>query len=72
MPDETPEEEHALATMRALIGKPLGAPTVAPDPVNQPMIRHWAAALEGPARAADRGAARRVMSVMPPRRQAVA
>jgi uncharacterized protein len=32
----------------ALIGKPTGGsgkPTVAPDPVNQPMIRHWAHAL---------------------------
>jgi hypothetical protein len=33
----------------ALIGKPTGGsgkPTVAPDPVNQPMIRHWAHALD--------------------------
>ena len=32
----------------ALVGKPIGSggPTVAPDPVNQPMIRHWAAAFE--------------------------
>jgi hypothetical protein len=31
-----------------LIGKPIGSgrPAVAPDPVNQPMIRHWAAAFE--------------------------
>jgi len=32
----------------ALIGQPTGGsgkPTVAPDPVNQPMIRHWAHAL---------------------------
>jgi hypothetical protein len=46
MPDDTHDEEQALATMRALIGEPIGAPSVAPDPVNQPMIRHWAAALE--------------------------
>jgi hypothetical protein len=46
MPDGTRSEEKALAAMRALIGKPVGAPSVAPDPVNQPMIRHWAAALE--------------------------
>jgi len=34
--------------LAALVGKPLGAggPSVAPDPVNQPMIRHWAAAFE--------------------------
>jgi uncharacterized protein len=32
----------------ALIGKPVGSsrPSVAPDPVNQPMIRHWAAAFD--------------------------
>ncbi|CAB4885320.1 unannotated protein [freshwater metagenome] len=32
----------------ALVGTPVGSgrPTVAPDPVNQPMIRHWAAAFE--------------------------
>ena len=31
-----------------LVGKPVGSdrPSVAPDPVNQPMIRHWAAAFE--------------------------
>jgi hypothetical protein len=43
---ETELEERALAIMRGLVGKPLGNPAVAPDPVNQPMIRHWAAALE--------------------------
>lgn len=32
----------------ALIGQPVGSdgPSIAPDPVNQPMIRHWAAAFE--------------------------
>ncbi len=32
----------------ALVGEPVGSggPAVAPDPVNQPMIRHWAAAFE--------------------------
>lgn len=36
------------AQLDALIGKPVGATggSVAPDPVNQPMIRHWAAAFE--------------------------
>jgi hypothetical protein len=43
---EGADEEKALSMMRALIGRPMGAPSVAPDPVNQPMIRHWAAALE--------------------------
>ena len=32
--------------LQALIGQPVGrgGPSVGPDPVNQPMIRHWAAA----------------------------
>src|SRR6266404_101618 len=46
MSDDTQCEDRALAAMRALIGKPIGSPSVAPDPVNQPMIRHWATALE--------------------------
>jgi acyl dehydratase len=46
MSDEAERDAQALATMRAMIGKPIGAPSVAPDPVNQPMIRHWAAAME--------------------------
>lgn len=41
MVDEALEEE-----LQALVGRPVGGrgPSVAPDPVNQPMIRHWAAA----------------------------
>ncbi|MFN8643543.1 MAG: MaoC family dehydratase N-terminal domain-containing protein [Candidatus Binatia bacterium] len=46
MSDETSLEERALAAMRALVGHPFGPPAVAPDAVNQPMIRHWATALE--------------------------
>jgi hypothetical protein len=46
MSGNTHDDGSALAAMRALIGQPMGAPSVAPDPVNQPMIRHWAAALE--------------------------
>jgi hypothetical protein len=46
MSEDTQGEEKALTAMRALIGKPIGSPSVAPDPVNQPMIRHWATALE--------------------------
>lgn len=36
------------ARLDALVGQPVGTgrPSVAPDPVNQPMIRHWAAAFE--------------------------
>ena len=34
--------------LAALVGTPVGShqPSVGPDPVNQPMIRHWAAAFE--------------------------
>ncbi len=34
--------------LQELVGKPIsdGPPNAAPDPVNQPMIRHWAAAFE--------------------------
>jgi uncharacterized protein len=34
--------------LEALIGQPVGSrdTSIAPDPVNQPMIRHWAAAFE--------------------------
>ena len=41
----TPTLDDALA---ALVGRPIssGGPNVAPDPVNAPMIRHWAAAFE--------------------------
>lgn len=38
------KDAAALAAMRALVGKPIGGASVAPDPVNQPMIRHWGAA----------------------------
>ena len=40
-----PSFEEKLAT---LIGAPVGShqPSVGPDPVNQPMMRHWAAAFE--------------------------
>ena len=46
MPTDT--EPLDRAALDALIGKPLGGggPSRAPDPVNQPMIRHWAAAFE--------------------------
>jgi uncharacterized OB-fold protein/acyl dehydratase len=30
-----------MERLRAVIGKPLGGPVAARDPVNQPMIRHW-------------------------------
>jgi len=46
--DAAEETEEFRATLRALVGTDVGTgePAVAPDPVNQPMIRHWAAAFE--------------------------
>jgi hypothetical protein len=46
MSDETEADERAYAAMRAQVGKPIGPTAAGPDPVNQPMIRHWAAAME--------------------------
>lgn len=45
----TDSETEFREKLRALVGQPTGGtgkPTVAPDPVNQPMIRHWAHALD--------------------------
>ncbi|MFM7144399.1 MAG: MaoC family dehydratase N-terminal domain-containing protein, partial [Alphaproteobacteria bacterium] len=46
MSEESERDQRAIASMRALVGQMISAPQVAPDPVNMPMIRHWAAALE--------------------------
>jgi len=46
MSEETQAEAKAFTDLRALVGRPIGEPAVAPDPVNQPMIRHWATAME--------------------------
>ena len=50
MDEGTEGEDTDLLSDRLaeLIGQPVGSdtPSVAPDPVNQPMIRHWAAAFE--------------------------
>jgi acyl dehydratase len=32
--------------LEAYVGRPMGPPSVAPDPVNVPMIRHWVDALD--------------------------
>jgi uncharacterized protein len=47
-PDEpTTSDGSAHDRFQDLIGKPMrGRPSVAPDPVNLPMIRHWAAAFD--------------------------
>ncbi|MSO79265.1 MAG: hypothetical protein EXQ79_06625 [Acidimicrobiia bacterium] len=41
-------DAELMRQLAALVGQPISdaGPTVAPDPVNQPMIRHWAAAFE--------------------------
>lgn len=42
------QDEVFEARLAGLVGRPMGSRgvQVAPDPVNQPMIRHWAAAFE--------------------------
>jgi len=42
------DDDTFRARLDALIGRPVGSggPSVAPDPVNVPMIRHWVAAFE--------------------------
>ena len=41
------DEVDALrARLEAYVGKPMGPPSVAPDAVNVPMIRHWVDALD--------------------------
>ncbi len=46
MTDEDEREARAVSALRATIGTPIGKPSMAPDPVNQPMIRHWVTAME--------------------------
>jgi uncharacterized protein len=44
----TNADPELIDRLKALVGQPTGGsgrPSVAPDPVNQPMIRHWAYAL---------------------------
>ncbi len=43
---EDGEVDEIRARLEAFIGKPMGPPAVAPDPVNTPMIRHWVDALD--------------------------
>jgi acyl dehydratase len=44
MADEARDELEAR--LQAYVGKPMGPSSVAPDPVNLPMIRHWVDALD--------------------------
>ena len=38
--------DEVRARLEPYVGKPMGPPSVAPDPVNVPMIRHWVDALD--------------------------
>ena len=40
------EVDELRARLQVYVGKPMGPPAVAPDPVNVPMIRHWVDALD--------------------------
>jgi acyl dehydratase len=40
------EHDAVRERIEKYVGKPMGPPQVAPDPVNVPMIRHWVAALD--------------------------
>ena len=40
------ETDELRERLEAYIGKPMGPPALAPDPVNVPMIRHWVDALD--------------------------
>ncbi len=41
-----PEADAVRARLEKYVGQPMGPASVAPDPVNVPMIRHWVAALD--------------------------
>ena len=40
------EVDELRARLEKYVGKPMGPPSVSPDPVNVPMIRHWVDALD--------------------------
>jgi acyl dehydratase len=40
------EADEVRGRLEKYVGKPMGPPTIAPDPVNVPMIRHWVDALD--------------------------
>jgi acyl dehydratase len=44
MADE--EVDEVRKRLERFVGKPMGPPSAAPDPVNVPMIRHWVDALD--------------------------
>src|SRR4030095_3407395 len=40
------ERDEVRERLEQYVGKPMGPPIAAPDPVNLPMIRHWVDALD--------------------------
>lgn len=40
------EQDPVRERLERFVGKPMGPPSLAPDPVNVPMIRHWVDALD--------------------------
>ena len=40
------EKDEVRERLETYVGKPIGRPMVAPDPVNLPMIRHWVDAFD--------------------------
>ncbi|MDJ0848981.1 MAG: MaoC family dehydratase N-terminal domain-containing protein [Myxococcota bacterium] len=40
------EKDEVRESLEKYVGKPMGPPSTAPDPVNVPMIRHWVDALD--------------------------
>jgi acyl dehydratase len=40
------ERDEVRERLEKYVGRPMGPPVVAPDPVNVPMIRHWVDALD--------------------------
>jgi acyl dehydratase len=46
MSDADAEVDPVRVRLEKYVGKPMGPPSVAPDPVNVPMIRHWVDAFD--------------------------
>jgi hypothetical protein len=46
MVDADAEVDELRERLEVYVGKPMGPPATAPDPVNVPMIRHWVDALD--------------------------
>ena len=40
------QRDELRERLERYVGQPMGPPSLAPDPVNVPMIRHWVDALD--------------------------